>query len=148
MVLTKIISVFHNIFHILLHVIIDYFNISTDDEYDSDKGKETYNECSPEIETEITTVSTEMPNLQHQVNKLTSESRNVFSSYENVYEGVPLDPKINRLSLDASELDVGDRFDTKQMDLHLRTNNRTSSYEQVYAKDLTDQSAHSDLGEK
>ncbi|XP_065923061.1 ankyrin-2 isoform X44 [Magallana gigas] len=121
-----------------------------DDEYDSDKGKETYNECSPEIETEITTVrpenaSTEMPNLQHQVNKLTSESRNVFSSYENVYEGVPLDPKINRLSLDASELDVGDRFDTKQMDLHLRTNNRTSSYEQVYAKDLTDQSAHSDL---
>lgn len=149
----KIISDFHNYFQILLHVLIDYSNICTDDEYDSDNGKETNNECSPQIETETTTArpknaSTEMPNLEHQVNKLASESRNVFSSYENVYEGVPLDPKINRLSLDASELDVGDRFDTKQMDLHLRTNNRTSSYEQVYAKALTDQSAHSDLGEK
>lgn len=149
----KIISDFHNYFQILLHVLIDYSNICTDDEYDSDNGKETNNEFSPQIETETTTArpkhaSTEMPNLEHQVNKLASESRNVFSSYENVYEGVPLDPKINRLSLDASELDVGDRFDTKQMDLHLRTNNRTSSYEQVYAKDLTDQSAHSDLGEK
>ncbi|XP_061181777.1 ankyrin-2-like [Saccostrea echinata] len=89
--------------------------------------------------------STELPGLQLQVDKLTSDARNVFSSYENVYDGVPLDPKINRLSLDASEIEIGDRFDTKQMDLHLRSDNRTSSYEQVYAKESTDQSLHSDL---
>lgn len=90
----------------------------------------------------------ELPNLRNQVDKLAKESKNVFSSYENVYDGVPLDPKINRLSLDASEIDVGDRFDTKQMDLHLHSDDRASSYEQVYAKGLADQSLHSDLGEK
>lgn len=53
MVLIKIILVFYNIFYILLYVIIDYFNIFIDDEYDSDKGKEIYNECFFEIEIEI-----------------------------------------------------------------------------------------------
>ncbi|XP_062581021.1 ankyrin-2-like isoform X7 [Saccostrea cucullata] len=89
--------------------------------------------------------STELPGLQLQVDKLASEARNVFSSYENVYDGVPLDPKINRLSLDASEMEIGDRFDTKQMDLHLCSDDRTSSYEQVYAKESADRSLRSDL---
>lgn len=53
MVLIKIILDFYNIFYILLYVIIDYFNIFIDDEYDSDKGKEIYNECLFEIEIEI-----------------------------------------------------------------------------------------------
>ncbi|XP_056019544.1 uncharacterized protein LOC125671322 isoform X7 [Ostrea edulis] len=90
-------------------------------------------------------IPTVTPGLQLQIDKLSSESRNVFSSYENVYEGVPLDPKINRLSLDASEMEIGDRFDTKQMDVHLQSDNRASSYEQVYAEEPRDQSLHLDL---
>jgi hypothetical protein len=99
-------------------------------------------------EMEVENVSTVIPGLQHQIDKLSSETKNVFSSYENVYEGVPLDPKINRLSLDASEMEIGDRFDTKQMDVHLQSDNRASSYEQVYAEEPSDQSLHLDLGEK
>jgi hypothetical protein len=54
-----------------------------------------------------------------------TEGRHVISSYENVYDGVPLDPKINRMSGDASELDIGDRFDTKQTE-QLQTSDRSS----------------------
>lgn len=132
-----------------------YHTISTDDniEDDSIEEKDQLLETLPENETVTRLIRAdnlpiELPNLRNQVDKLAKESKNVFSSYENVYEGVPLDPKINRLSLDASEIDVGDRFDTKQMDLHLHSDDRASSYEQVYAKGLADQSLHSDLGEK
>lgn len=54
------------------------------------------------------------------------------SSYENVYDGIPLDPELNRMSLDASEMDVGDRFDTKQQDLHLQQAGKSSSFEDLY----------------
>ncbi|XP_078319338.1 uncharacterized protein LOC111122316 isoform X42 [Crassostrea virginica] len=119
-------------------------------EDDSIEEKDQLLETLPENETVTRLIRAdnlpiELPNLRNQVDKLAKESKNVFSSYENVYEGVPLDPKINRLSLDASEIDVGDRFDTKQMDLHLHSDDRASSYEQVYAKGLADQSLHSDL---
>jgi hypothetical protein len=61
----------------------------------------------------------------------------IISSYENVYDGVPLDPKINRMSGDASELDIGDRFDTKQTE-QLQTSDRSSSYEKIYEQEGTE----------
>ncbi|XP_078319308.1 uncharacterized protein LOC111122316 isoform X13 [Crassostrea virginica] len=134
-----------------VHEIAHHSHESDDNiEDDSIEEKDQLLETLPENETVTRLIRAdnlpiELPNLRNQVDKLAKESKNVFSSYENVYEGVPLDPKINRLSLDASEIDVGDRFDTKQMDLHLHSDDRASSYEQVYAKGLADQSLHSDL---
>ena len=78
-------------------------------------------------------LTTELPPISAQMERLIKDDgKRVVSSYENVYDGVPLDPQVNRLSLDASELEIGDRFDTKQTDLHLQPDDRTSSYEKVY----------------
>lgn len=55
------------------------------------------------------------------------------SSYENVYTGVPLEPEVNRMSVDASEIDIGDRFDTKQSESKLQSG-LSSSYEKLYEK--------------
>ncbi|XP_063445924.1 uncharacterized protein LOC134725749 isoform X39 [Mytilus trossulus] len=79
--------------------------------------------------------ATYIPPIHQQMESLQrSEGRNVFSSYENVYDGVPLDPKINRMSADASELDIGDRFDTKQNE-QLHASDRSSSYEKIYEQE-------------
>ncbi|XP_052069485.1 ankyrin-2-like isoform X47 [Mytilus californianus] len=79
--------------------------------------------------------TTNIPPIHQQMESLQrSEGRNVFSSYENVYDGVPLDPKINRMSGDASELDIGDRFDTKQNE-QLQASDRSSSYEKIYEQE-------------
>ncbi|KAL4240426.1 hypothetical protein ACF0H5_001218 [Mactra antiquata] len=59
------------------------------------------------------------------------ERKKMVSSYENVYSGVPLEPTVNRMSMDASEMDIGDRFDTKQSDSKLDSG-LTSSYEKLY----------------
>lgn len=76
-----------------------------------------------------------IPPLHQQVENLQrSEGKRITSSYENVYDGVGLDPKINRMSGDASQLDIGDRFDTKQAE-HLQASERSSSYEQIYDKE-------------
>eukprot|EP00106_Octopus_bimaculoides_P019617 XP_014787059.1 PREDICTED: titin-like isoform X6 [Octopus bimaculoides] len=56
----------------------------------------------------------------------------MMSSYENVYDGVQLAPEVSKLAMNASDLDIGDRFDTKQLDLHLQPTGRSSSYEQLY----------------
>lgn len=56
----------------------------------------------------------------------------MMSSYENVYDGVQLTPEVSKLAMNASDLDIGDRFDTKQLDLHLQPTGRSSSYEQLY----------------
>ena len=91
-----------------------------------------------------------MPPLNLQLTRLASgQNRDITSSYENVYNGVPLDPEKNRLSLDAEELDIGDRFDTKQADIHLQSSALTSSYEQLYDQDQSNvtQDITSDEGE-
>ncbi|XP_069109668.1 uncharacterized protein [Argopecten irradians] len=78
----------------------------------------------------------EMAPMAMQVQKLaSSQNRYISSSYENVYDAVPLDPEKNRLSMDASELEIGDRFDTKQSPSHLQSTELASSYEQLYAKE-------------
>ena len=56
----------------------------------------------------------------------------MVSSYENVYTGADLDPTINRMSMDASEMDIGDRFDTKQPEIHHQQLGKSSSYEELY----------------
>ena len=61
------------------------------------------------------------------------ERKKMVSSYENVYTGVPLEPTVNRMSMDASDMDIGDRFDTKQPDSKLQTG-LSSSYEKLYDK--------------
>lgn len=61
------------------------------------------------------------------------ERKKMVSSYENVYTGVPLEPTVNRMSMDASELEIGDRFDTKQPDSKLQSG-LSSSYEKLYDK--------------
>ncbi|XP_053392979.1 titin homolog isoform X42 [Mercenaria mercenaria] len=61
------------------------------------------------------------------------ERKKMVSSYENVYTGVPLEPTVNRMSMDASEMDIGDRFDTKQSDSKLQSG-LSSSYEKLYEK--------------
>jgi hypothetical protein len=61
------------------------------------------------------------------------ERKKMVSSYENVYTGVPLEPTVNRMSMDASEMDIGDRFDTKQPDSKLHSG-LSSSYEKLYDK--------------
>lgn len=61
------------------------------------------------------------------------ERKKMVSSYENVYTGVPLEPTVNRMSMDASEMDIGDRFDTKQPDSKLQSG-LSSSYEKLYEK--------------
>lgn len=79
-----------------------------------------------------------MPPIHQQMENLQrTEGRHVISSYENVYDGVPLDPKINRMSGDASELDIGDRFDTKQTE-QLQASDRSSSYEKIYEQEATE----------
>ena len=60
------------------------------------------------------------------------DKKDMVSSYENVYTGVPLDPTVNRMSMDASEMDIGDKFDTKQPESHHQPMGRSSSYEKVY----------------
>ena len=62
------------------------------------------------------------------------ERKKMVSSYEDVYTGVPLEPTVNRMSMDASEIDVGDRFDTKQSDSKLSAVGLSSSYEKLYEK--------------
>ncbi|WAQ95643.1 hypothetical protein MAR_028333 [Mya arenaria] len=57
----------------------------------------------------------------------------MVSSYENVYTGVPLEPTVNRMSMDVSEMDIGDKFDTKQSDNKLAAG-LSSSYEKLYEK--------------
>ncbi|XP_052770358.1 ankyrin-2-like isoform X10 [Mya arenaria] len=59
--------------------------------------------------------------------------RKMVSSYENVYTGVPLEPTVNRMSMDVSEMDIGDKFDTKQSDNKLAAG-LSSSYEKLYEK--------------
>ena len=85
-----------------------------------------------------------MPPLHQQMESLQrGEGRYKTSSYENVYDGVPLDPKINRMSGDASELDIGDRFDTKQKE-QLEVSDRSSSYEKIYEKEAKEIIGESD----
>lgn len=69
-----------------------------------------------------------------EIEKVSSElkKRDMVSSYENVYTGVELDPTVNRMSMDASEIDIGDRFDTKQPDTHHQPLGKSSSYEKLY----------------
>ena len=67
--------------------------------------------------------------------------RAMISSYENVYTGVPLEPEKSKMSMDASEIEIGDRFDTKQSDSRLHSG-ISSSYENLYekpAEELTDE---------
>lgn len=61
------------------------------------------------------------------------ERKKIVSSFENVYTGVPLEPTVNRMSMDASEIDIGDRFDSKQPDSKLQSD-LSSSYEKLYEK--------------
>ena len=73
---------------------------------------------------------------------LTEEDfQRMMSSYENVYDGVQLTPDVNRLSMNASELDIGDRFDTKQLDMHLQPTGRSSSFEQLYQEEIGERPA-------
>jgi len=66
--------------------------------------------------------------------------RALVSSYENVYTGVPLEPSVNRMSMDASEMQIGDKFDTKQSDNKLASG-LSSSYEKLYEKAADDDEA-------
>ena len=71
-----------------------------------------------------------------EIEKVTSElKKDMVSSYENVYTGVPLDPTVNRMSMDASEMDIGDKFDTKQPETHHQRMGKSSSYEKLYEPD-------------
>lgn len=99
-------------------------NIQQPFEFDTSENVASQSEAT----TYIPPIHQQMESLQR------SEGRNVFSSYENVYDGVPLDPKINRMSADASELDIGDRFDTKQNE-QLQASDRSSSYEKIYEQE-------------
>ncbi|VDI37341.1 Hypothetical predicted protein [Mytilus galloprovincialis] len=99
-------------------------NIQEPFEFDTSENVASQSEAT----TYIPPIHQQMESLQR------SEGRNVFSSYENVYDGVPLDPKINRMSADASELDIGDRFDTKQNE-QLQASDRSSSYEKIYEQE-------------
>ena len=74
-----------------------------------------------------------LPPQSLEIEKATKEhKKDMISSYENVYTGVPLDPSVNRMSMDASEMDIGDKFDTKQPETHHQPIGRSSSYEKVY----------------
>ena len=74
------------------------------------------------------------PPLPLEIEKLTSDlqKKDMVSSYENVYTGADLDPTVNRMSMDASEMDIGDRFDTKQPEIHHQQIGKSSSYEELY----------------
>lgn len=60
--------------------------------------------------------------------------RNRTSSYEDIYTGVDLEQGDNKQTTGETELDVGDRFDTRHADTHLmrRADGRTSSFEDLY----------------
>ncbi len=73
----------------------------------------------------------EAGNTEHVVEVL----RNRTSSYEDIYTGVELEQAdIVQQTAGDSELDVGDRFDTRHPDTHLmrRADGRTSSFEDLY----------------
>lgn len=79
---------------------------------------------------------------------LTEEDfQRMMSSYENVYDGVQLTPDVNRLSMNASELDIGDHFDTKQLDMHLQPTGRSSSFEQLYQEETGERPTDEKLAE-
>jgi hypothetical protein len=60
--------------------------------------------------------------------------RNRTSSYEDIYTGVDLEQGDNNQTTGETELNVGDRFDTRHADTHLmrRADGRTSSFEDLY----------------
>ena len=74
------------------------------------------------------------------------EQKKISSSYENVYTGVPLEPETNRMSMEVTEMDIGDRFDTKQQDTKLDAAGLSSSYERLYEKEKLSE-ASDDEGE-
>lgn len=91
----------------------------------------TFSPLSSEVgDQEITPETTHPPQGTELL--IGEERQRMMSSYENVYDGVQLDPELNRLSMDATQLDIGDPFDTKQPDTHLQPIGKTSSYEKLY----------------
>lgn len=78
--------------------------------------------------------------VELQALKAEQTKKAMLSSYENVYTGVELEPEKNRMSMDASEIDIGDRFDTKQSESKLHSG-LSSSYEKLYERsgDLSDE---------
>lgn len=55
------------------------------------------------------------------------------SSYENLYQGISMVPEVPVEPVSAHDLDIGDRFDTRQTEQHLKGVGRASSFEDLYA---------------
>ncbi|XP_050393549.1 titin isoform X4 [Patella vulgata] len=60
----------------------------------------------------------------------------MLSSYERLYEGVPIEPESQPEITAESQMDIGDRFVSGQQDLHLQSLGKSSSYEHLYDKDM------------
>lgn len=66
----------------------------------------------------------------------TAEAQPLSSSYENLYKGIPVEGQIPMEPVSAKDLDIGDRFDSRQTEPHLQGLGRRSSYEELYAAGL------------
>ena len=63
------------------------------------------------------------------------------SSYENLYRGICTEPEVPLEPASAQDLDIGDRFDSRQTEPHLRSGGRTSSFEDLYAVGMPPEAA-------
>lgn len=66
----------------------------------------------------------------------TTQGSGLSSSYENLYMGIATEADITEEPLSAKDLEIGDRFDTRQIEPHLQGMGRTSSFEELYAAGL------------
>ncbi|KAK7506469.1 hypothetical protein BaRGS_00002581 [Batillaria attramentaria] len=99
-------------------------NFSSDREFGA--GSERDFETQPQLE----------PTAPYMPPSPTTEGQPLSSSYENLYRGVSLEPEVPMEPLSAKDLDIGDRFDSRQTEPHLQGLGRTSSFEQLYTAGL------------
>lgn len=59
------------------------------------------------------------------------------SSYENLYQGISTGSEVPLEPASAQDLDIGDRFDSRQTEPHLKGVGRASSFEDLYAIGMT-----------
>lgn len=64
------------------------------------------------------------------------------SSYENLYQGLSTEPEVPQEPASAHDLEIGDRFDSRQTEPHLMSVGRASSFEDLYAIGMAPEAAH------
>ncbi|XP_076460003.1 uncharacterized protein LOC143293050 isoform X8 [Babylonia areolata] len=109
-------------------------NISSDQYFQ--KESDTKDESASQIEPSC------MPPSQK------SEDLVRSSSYENLYQGLSVEAESPLEPVSVQDLDIGDRFDTRHTEPHLKSVGRTSSFEGLYDIGVTSHAFTQEGGEE